>query len=442
MNSHHKSARWLIAFTSTVSWVLLSAATTQSQCIDPPANLVLRYSLDETSVAPGARDFVSGIYSPLVANTASGGIIPTVAFVPGHPGTPQSGAFFFDFDKKWLNPTTPGTVGYFLAPNSTPTDFGKNQNFSIDFWVYDMGCFDPLRTSAPSVLVPCLVYWMGTGAQGTGWRITTTWPEGHLALELFQPSASSLQVPLAVFPLNTWVHIAITVDRQGPITTYIDGNVVNTQTVATNAIDLTSGRYLVIGGAYWDPGAMTPPTPQARARGYLEELEIYSRVLTPDEVLDIATKGKCKPLPATAKGMTWERRAVNATNGTVTVGCVGGPSVCNPYLGDTLCSTSLPVLCFKPSGFQKPAFVIDTSIYNRWSGGIVATTSPVAASSFGGSLANAHAMCEQELGAGWRVAEFHDGWGWNFQAYGNVGTLANRFWVHINDQPNGRCWGP
>ena len=56
------------------------------------------------------------------------------------------------------------------------------------------------------------------------------------------------------------------------------------------------------------------------------------------------------------------------------------------------------------------------------------------------TLAVANALCVNEFGPGWRVAEFHDGWGWHFQAFGGVGNPAQKFWVHISDQPGARCW--
>ena len=352
---------------------------------------------------------------------------------------------FFD----GTQPPISGAVGYFLAHNSPALDFGTSKNFSIDFYIYDMGCDeramgvrtteDPLR--AAGARAPCDNVWMGTSAQNQGWEIGSHWNQSNLYLEFHRPPLAEGVLNVAQFniPMFTWVHVTITVDRTGPVEVYLDGNPVSpagSNVVPSNSISLTTGRPVVIGGTYTSTG--TTPSPLADARGYLDEVEIFDRVLTPDEVMNIVRRGKCKPLPATAKGMTWDRRAVNATNGTVTVGCGSGVGSCNPYLGDRLCSTSLPLLCFKPSGFQIPASVV-SSTYNRWSGGIVGTTAPVVASSFGGSLANADARCVQEFGAGWRVAEFHDGWGWNFQAYGNVGTPASRFWVHINDRP-GRCW--
>ncbi len=95
---------------------------------------------------------------------------------------------------------------------------------------------------------------------------------------------------------------------------------------------------------------------------------------------------------------------------------------CNPYQGDTSCRTVLPVLCFRPSG----------------SGELMATE-PVMGAVLQ-SQAVASARCEAEFGAGWRMAEFHDGGGWQLQGRRGAGFRPNtRYWVHINDQP-GNCW--
>jgi hypothetical protein len=141
------------------------------------------------------------------------------------------------------------------------------------------------------------------------------------------------------------------------------------------------------------------------------------------------------------KGMTWVHRFSNAQTGTVNVGCSG----CDAYKGDTECSKPLPVLCiYKPTpAFPLPVGVNNSDIYNRWAGGVVATTAPVPGNTFADSAA-VSAYCKAQFGNGWRVAEFHDGWGWDFQAYGGTVSApavpSTRFWVHINDQPAGNCW--
>ena len=161
-------------------------------------------------------------------------------------------------------------------------------------------------------------------------------------------------------------------------------------------------------------------------------------------------------VPNCKKGVTWVHSASNAQTGTITVGCgSSGPSPCGPIHGDTLCTQLRPLLCtYKPSPpappFQVPAGVNNSDQYYRWSGGVVATTQPVAGNTFSHLSAsptpsqNADAYCATQFGPGWRVAEFHDGWGWNFQAYGGTVSAptvpSTRFWVHVNDQSDANCW--
>ena len=124
-----------------------------------------------------------------------------------------------------------------------------------------------------------------------------------------------------------------------------------------------------------------------------------------------------------AKG--WHRKfiATNAPTGTVKVGCANS---CDAFKGDTPCTAALPILCIKKSGagfpLPLPSSVNDSDQYYRWTGGVIGTTAETVPPP---TLAAVNAICAQAFGADWRVAEFHDGWGWNFQAYGGVGGTAN-----------------
>ncbi len=148
----------------------------------------------------------------------------------------------------------------------------------------------------------------------------------------------------------------------------------------------------------------------------------------------------CRP-----KGLTWDRAAVNPVNGTVTVSCHGNVEGhdCNPYTGDTSCKLPRPILCIEKNAaaFPVPASVNNSSQYNKWAYGVVGTTPPVSPCAANlKTIKDADAVCQKEFGPNFRVAEHHDGWGWAFQAYGNVGNPQKRFWVNVNDQPNGNCW--
>jgi hypothetical protein len=57
-------------------------------------------------------------------------------------------------------------------------------------------------------------------------------------------------------------------------------------------------------------------------------------------------------------------------------------------------------------------------------------------------IGDVNALCAEIFGDAWRLASFHDGWGWNFRAFGDLPgvEIGTRFWVDIRDQRNGNCW--
>jgi hypothetical protein len=150
--------------------------------------------------------------------------------------------------------------------------------------------------------------------------------------------------------------------------------------------------------------------------------------------------------------------------GQDTVSChdyTSGPSTptsCNPYVGDTDCKQVRPILCIRQDGSASngfdaspggPPYYYD-AFYNGWAKGNIGLTHGILGTSLT-SLVVADAACAAELGAGWRMAEHHDGnGGWQWTAYGNLNDvytvngaghhLTDRFWVYINGQPAGNCW--
>ena len=172
------------------------------------------------------------------------------------------------------------------------------------------------------------------------------------------------------------------------------------------------------------------------------------------------------------KGLTWAKGAQNDQLHTVFVSCHAQPrpegaETCNPHVGDTPCTERRSVLCLKPDGSPRPpypvggaAHAMPKEFYQGWAGGQLGVTKPVAGTELT-SVAAADALCEQDLGRGYRMAEFHDGYyfegmgdpgangvtwpkdrlrqgGWAFHAYGQVPDGV-RFWVYINDQ-RAHCW--
>jgi hypothetical protein len=331
----------------------------------------------------------------------------------------------------------PGKVGnslqfgypiYAQVPNATDLNFGTG-DFTIDAWIklhsYDVAVGKGIvnKTDAYGGYLMHL----GTGQPTLQLRISDGTNGGAL----------HYAGPVITAPLETWIFVAVV--RSGKtVTLYANnaGGALNSLTIThgANPIPIASSTQPLQIGKY-------PPTYSDLA---IDELEIFNRALTPSEIQGIfnaGSAGKCKQT-AEKKGMTWLHSISNPTTGTITVGCAG----CDGYKGDTDCKQKLPLLCiYKPTPlFPLPAGVSNADQYFQWSGGVVATTAPVAGNSFAHST-DATKYCVTQFGPNWRVAEFHDGQYWNFQAYG--GTVdaptvpsKTRFWVHINDQPAGTCW--
>lgn len=138
-------------------------------------------------------------------------------------------------------------------------------------------------------------------------------------------------------------------------------------------------------------------------------------------------------------GMTWGLGIAPGAPDVSVVSCHGQPFAptrngsCDAYVGDTACSSVLPVLCLRQDGRPAPEW----SLRENWGEGEIALAPPVPGASFD-RQADADAYCRSHLGAGWRLAEHHDGGGWQLHANGRIAP-ASRFWVANNDMP-ANCW--
>jgi hypothetical protein len=156
------------------------------------------------------------------------------------------------------------------------------------------------------------------------------------------------------------------------------------------------------------------------------------RTLEADDIAALQCAQSRYPF-STRQGMTWAKVSHESVHGTDKVGCAG----CNPYVGDTSCSSALPILCIAPDGAPTPSG-ITTDFYNGWIGGNIGLTPAVQGTQLT-SLAAANARCQGFFGSGWQMAEFHHSLGaWYWSSRGNINN-ASRFWVYINDQP-ANCW--
>jgi len=143
------------------------------------------------------------------------------------------------------------------------------------------------------------------------------------------------------------------------------------------------------------------------------------------------------------KGLTWWAKAQEWDGRTQFVSCwakdagVTNGHVCNPYKGDTACTTALPVFCFKGVKWGKTE-----SKWWAWKYAEVRATRPVVGCLLA-SRTIADQLCKSRFGAGWAFYHHHasgvgkaNGHG---QGYSAIAAKTHG-WVGIGDQSAGNCW--
>jgi hypothetical protein len=111
---------------------------------------------------------------------------------------------------------------------------------------------------------------------------------------------------------------------------------------------------------------------------------------------------------------------------------------CNPFEGDQICTSQLPMACYKP-GKRVPPGLDKAGLGEGYSpGGEVRATPPVAASKFA-TRADADKYCSVQFGAGWQILEYHVGVGGAIVSYSDIAPKT-RLWVDVSDQRYANCW--
>ncbi len=239
--------------------VLLTVAAARAlyaqptNCVAPPSGLVCWWPAEGA-----ATDIVSG-----QNGTLNGGI----RFIPGKRGL----AFQLD-----------GTSGYVKVPASSVIDVGRGPGLTMEGWI------------APSSVVDQMpVMEWDDPALGLGVHLWISVPPPYgpgsgclyaaLGPGLFLASAAGLIVA------NAFQHVAATYDvASGVCTLYLNGAIVAQQNFGSFTPDTTYSLYLgtrqIYGAWYWV--------------GVLDELSLYARALSADEVAAIyaaGSAGKCPP---------------------------------------------------------------------------------------------------------------------------------------------------
>jgi len=252
----------------------VSVVRAGSSCVTPPAGMVAWWPLDETS-GTHVADIWGGYDGGVIgAPINTNGILNPFASVPM-----MVDGYFYFYDP---------LANYVSVPPSPAFDFGTSGNFSIDAWIDKVGGnnssdYAPIvdKRSTP------------VSGQPAGYMFSV---DGTYHLRFFLGGVGYQSV--GTLTPQAWHHVAVTVDRStspaGTVTLYIDGAADGSPIQNLSPTEsATSALSLVIGGTYLDASALS--TEYA-----LDEIEVFSRVLTPGEINAIYTAGsagKCKPTP-------------------------------------------------------------------------------------------------------------------------------------------------
>lgn len=162
-----------------------------------------------------------------------------------------------------------------------------------------------------------------------------------------------------------------------------------------------------------------------------------------DTSVDFVGIALCRE-PPRGKGLSLAPTSIaTPMSGVVALTCFFGgqnDQMCDPYVGDTACSSQLPVACIRPDGRPVPKALLGHNAGTAWSGGQLAFTEPVAGSRFA-NFRQVDAYCAARFGTGWRTARWHDGPG-NSGIAGRTASISpqSRVWIDIADSPYATCW--
>ena len=258
--------------TPTVTPTPTATVTSTLSCMDPPPpDMDAWWPLDETSGAT-AYDIV---WSP-----TNGTYLPSSGGPNSVPGK-VAGALNFDGVDDYVEVADDPSLDFGAVISSDPDE----EDLSIDAWIRTDDFGDV------AILVDKRSIVGASAQQVRGYSLFLH--NGFLGFQLGNGSTSTDYISTHVVAGWFWHHIAVTVDRDHPIDGgkfYVDGNEVdhfdptNYTGSLTNASPLRMGRSTVpfIDGFY---------------DGILDEVELFHRVLTPEEIHELVwfeSGGKCK----------------------------------------------------------------------------------------------------------------------------------------------------
>lgn len=162
-------------------------------------------------------------------------------------------------------------------------------------------------------------------------------------------------------------------------------------------------------------------------------------IVQDDTVVDFIGVALCqRPLERKGSTLAVDSRDLVGENALL-LGCHYDPyqMMCDPHAGDSLCSTEVPLGCYR-EGNAPPMKTHQGAFQNNFVGGDINITEPVAGDQFN-TLSEASDYCIKSFGSDWRVLSFHEGGGSAILAHGDL-PPKTRMWVDVKDKPDANCW--
>lgn len=167
-----------------------------------------------------------------------------------------------------------GSTQYLQASANTVHDQTTN-DFSIACWIYwttDGGAATIVRKRS-------------TGATDIGWNCYISTADRLSAQTSDGTSVTALTCATTLVP-GQWYHVAIVWDRDGNCIGYLNGVSDGSTSIVTQDATLTNTQVMTVGRRSSGAAEFFP--------GYIDDLRIYTRVLTPTEILNLYNNGQVR----------------------------------------------------------------------------------------------------------------------------------------------------
>ncbi|HEX5112691.1 MAG TPA: LamG domain-containing protein [Saprospiraceae bacterium] len=161
------------------------------------------------------------------------------------------------------------TISDYLKVSAGTMVFDQQHSFTLEFW---------LKADKTANYQTLLSNGKGDGTDGndSGWSISAD-PNGNLWID---HGGQQFEVIEKDILNNNWHHVAIVVNRQGNLNTYLDGTLETS--IYGNAIGDFGGAYLWIGSRGWYNGAIE--THDRYFNGALDEIRVWNSRLTSENI--------------------------------------------------------------------------------------------------------------------------------------------------------------